>query len=204
MKPRVTAIRAPGFSLVEVMIALIIISVGMLGIAKLEAVVLSNTGTSRLRALVALQAESLADSMHADRDFWDGSSNDWAGSMGVAITISGGTASLSATNSAHLSSALSTVPNCQAAACLPANLAGYDLNQWAVGSTAAPIVEGLAQLLKNSTSSINCLAATVTNPASCTVTISWNESTVAANQQEATAGAPTAFSAETYTLVVQP
>jgi type IV pilus assembly protein PilV len=204
MKPPVTAPRAPGFSLVEVMIALIIISVGMLGIAKLEAVVLSNTGTSRLRALVALQAESLADSMHADRDFWDGTSNDWTGSMGVTITVSGGSASLSATNSAHLSSALGTVPNCTAAPCIPSNLAGYDLNQWAVGSTATPIAEGLSQLLKTSTTTINCLAATVTNPASCTVTITWNENTVAANQQEAAAGAPAAFSSETYTLVVQP
>jgi len=63
MRPQTTAPRTPGFSLVEVMIALIIISVGLLGIAKLEAVVLSSTGTSRLRALVALQAESLADAM---------------------------------------------------------------------------------------------------------------------------------------------
>ena len=201
MKLQATARRVAGFSLVEVMIALIIISVGMLGIAKLEAVVLSNTGSSRLRALVALQAESLADAMHADRDFWDGTSGDWTSSMGVSITVSGGTASLSATNSAHLSSALSTVPNCSSAACIPANLAGYDLTQWASGSAG---IGGLAQLLKNSTSSVSCLAATVTNPASCTLTITWNENTVAANQQEATAGAPASFSSETYTLVVQP
>lgn len=204
MKPQTTASRTLGFSLIEVMIALIIISVGMLGIAKLEAVVLSNTGTSRLRALVALQAESLADSMHADRDFWDGTSNDWTGSVGVTISITGGTASLSATNSAHLSSALSTVPNCQTAACIPSNLAGYDLNQWASGSAGPPTIEGLAQLLKKATSSISCLAATATNPAACTVTITWKENTVAANQQEAAAGAPTAFSSETYSLVVQP
>lgn len=204
MKLQATARPVPGFSLVEVMIAMIIISVGMLGIAKLEAVVLSNTGSSRMRALVALQAESLADSMHADRDFWDGTSGDWTTSMGASITVTGGTASLSATNSAHLSSALSTVPTCTAA-CAPASLAGYDLNMWANGSAATTIpTEGLAQLLKNSTTSISCLAATATNPAACTVTITWNETTVAANQQEATAGAPTAFSSETFTLVVQP
>jgi type IV pilus assembly protein PilV len=197
--------RAHGFSLVEVMIALIIICVGMLGIAKLEAVVLSSTGSSRMRALVAMQAESLADAMHADRDFWDGSSNDWTGSMGASITVSGGTASMSATNSANLASALSTVPTCTST-CAPANLAGYDLNQWAVGSgtTTPPTAEGFSQLLKSSTTTISCLAQTVTNPASCTVTITWNENTVAANQQEATTGAPAAFSSETYTLVVQP
>lgn len=200
MKPQTTTGRMPGFSLIEVMIAMIIICVGMLGIAKLEAVVLSSTGSSRLRALVALQAESLADAMHADRDFWDGTSGDWTSTVGVSITVTNGTASLAATNSAHLSSALSSPPNCTTT-CIPANLAGYDLTLWAQGSSN---IGGLAQLLKNSTSSISCLAATVTNPASCTVTINWNENTVAANQQEAAAGAPTSFASETYTLVVQP
>ena len=200
MNLRATASRTLGFSLVEVMIAMIIICVGMLGIAKLEAVVLSSTGSSRLRALVALQAESLADAMHADRDFWDGTSGDWTSTVAVAITVTNGTAALSATNSAHLGSALSSPPTCTTA-CTPANLAGYDLTQWASGSSN---IGGLAQLLKNSTSSISCLAATVTNPASCTVTINWNENTVAANQQEAATGAPTSFASETYTLVVQP
>jgi type IV pilus assembly protein PilV len=203
MRPRATTSRALGFSLVEVMIALIIISVGMLGIAKLEAVVLSNTGSSRMRALVALQAASLADSMHADRDFWDGTSNgnsDWTSPLGVSVTITSGTAALAATNSSHLASALSSPPTCTSA-CTPVNLAGYDLTLWASGSAG---IGGLAQLLKNSTSTITCTAATVLNPASCTITISWNENTVAANQQEAQAGAPTSFSSETYTLVVQP
>jgi type IV pilus assembly protein PilV len=200
MRPQTTATRTPGFSLVEVMIALIIISVGLLGIAKLEAVVLSSTGTSRLRALVALQAESLADAMHADRDFWNGTSGDWTSTVGVTVTVTNGIASVGATNSAHLSSALSSPPTCTTT-CIPANLAGYDLLQWASGNAG---IGGLAQLLKNSTSSITCLAATATNPASCTVTINWNETTVAANQQEAAAGAPTAFASESYSLVVQP
>jgi type IV pilus assembly protein PilV len=200
MRPVATASRALGFSLIEVMIALIIISVGMLGIAKLEAVVLSNTGSSRMRALVALQAASLADAMHADRDFWDGASLDWTGTVSASVTVTAGTAALTATNSAHLSAALSTPPTCTAT-CNPVNLAGYDLTQWASGSGN---IGGLAQLLKNSTSSVSCTAQTVLNPTSCTITIDWTETTVAANQQEAAAGAPANFATEAYTLVVQP
>jgi len=195
-----TTSRTSGFSLVEVMIALIIISVGMLGIAKLEAVVLSNTGTSRVRALVALEAASLADAMHADRDFWDGASADWTATMSASVVVTGGTASLTATNSAHLSTALSTVPTCTST-CTPVQLAGYDLSQWASGSGG---IGGLAKVIKASTSTISCTAATALNPATCTITITWNENTVAANQQEAAAGAPTAFSSQTYTSVVQP
>ncbi|HEY1891781.1 MAG TPA: prepilin-type N-terminal cleavage/methylation domain-containing protein [Steroidobacteraceae bacterium] len=200
MNLRATARRALGFSLIEVMIALLIVCVGMLGIAKLEAVVLSNTGSSRLRALIALEAASLADTMHANRDFWDGSSGDWTSTVGATITVTGGTAAFSATNSAHLAAALGASPNCTST-CSHVNLAGYDLNQWASGSGGNG---GLAQVIKNSTSTISCIAQTALVPATCTITITWNENTVAANQQEAQAGAPTNFQSETYTMVVQP
>ena len=72
MSRRNTMSRLLGFSLVEVMVALIIICVGLLGIAKLQALMLSNTGTSRMRALAALEASSIAATMHADRDYWAG------------------------------------------------------------------------------------------------------------------------------------
>src|ERR1700735_3101250 len=62
--------RGRGFSLVEVMVALIIIAVGMLGIAKMQALALSTTESSGVRSLVAIEAASLAASMHANRDYW--------------------------------------------------------------------------------------------------------------------------------------
>jgi len=43
-----------GFSLVEVMVAIVVICVGLLGVAKLQALALSNTTTARLRSLAAL------------------------------------------------------------------------------------------------------------------------------------------------------
>ena len=53
-----------GFSLVEVMVAVIVICVGLLGIAKMQALALSNTTTSRLRALAAIEAAGLASAMN--------------------------------------------------------------------------------------------------------------------------------------------
>lgn len=194
MTPGTSSAGARGFSLVEVMIALIIIAVGMLGIAKLEAVVLSNTSTSRVRALVALQAASLADTIHADRDFWNGASGDWSTNpLTVTAAISSGSATLSATNSSALSTALGSTTDCTTASCSPVSLAGYDVQQWATDFSA---------VVKNSNSTVTCSSAS--GAVTCTIQIQWTESTAAANQQEATAGAPSAFQTQTYTLVVEP
>ena len=63
---------ARGFTLLEVMVALVVTSIGLLGIAKLQALAYASTGSASVRSLVALQAAGLAASMHADRGYWAG------------------------------------------------------------------------------------------------------------------------------------
>ena len=183
-----------GFSLVEVMVALIIICVGLLGIAKLEALMLSSTGTSRLRALIALQAESLADMMHANRDYWDGGSTYWVPANGIltltATETAGATPTWTGTNAPGASPT-----SCANSACNSEQLAQYDRANW--GSN-------LTNVLKNSSTTIGCLSDTGTGLVSCTITVQWTETTVAANSQEAAVGAPSAFQQQTYALVVEP
>jgi type IV pilus assembly protein PilV len=203
-----------GFSLVEVMVALIVISVGLLGIAKLEALMLSSTGTSRLRSLVALQAASLAASMHADRDYWDGSSSYWnpAGNpLALTGTQSAGTTTWSG-NPSGLATSANSPPTCQESSpgssspptCTSAqDMAAFDLNQWA-GTTTSGTTTGLASVLKNSTTTLGCSQNTAANNVvTCTITITWQENTVAANSQEQTTGGG-AFQTQTYSLVVEP
>lgn len=198
-----------GFSLVEVMIALIVISVGLLGIAKLEALMLSSTGTSRLRSLVALQAASLASSMHADRNYWDGTSSYWnpTSNGNIALTATESAGSTTFTGSpAALQAEISSPPTCQestpgtsVAACTAQDMAAYDVSQWGGATT------GIAGVLKNSTTTIGCAPnAAVNNVVTCTITVQWNENTIAANTQEQAAGAPASFQTQTYTLVIEP
>ncbi|MGH8288085.1 MAG: type IV pilus modification PilV family protein [Steroidobacteraceae bacterium] len=182
-----------GFSLVEVMVALIIICVGLLGIAKLEALMLSSTGTSRLRALIALQAESLADMMHANRDYWDGSSTYWVPANGVLALTATETSGATAWAGTNAPGASPT--SCANSACNSEQLAQYDLFNWG---------NNLNTVLQNSASTVGCNSDVGTGLVSCTITIQWNETTVAANSQEAAVGAPTAFQQQTYTLVVEP
>jgi type IV pilus assembly protein PilV len=198
-----------GFSLVEVMVALVVICVGLLGIAKLEALMLSSTGTSRLRSLVGLQAESLAASMHANRDYWDNSAN---GSFTLTATEAAGTTTFGGTPAA-LASEAQAPPSCQETSpgtaspptCAASqDMAAFDLSQWA-GQGTGTAATGMAAVLQNSTTTLGCAPnASANNVVTCTITITWVEKTIAANTQEQQNGAPAGFQNQTYTLVIEP
>jgi type IV pilus assembly protein PilV len=185
--------RAPsrGFSLLEVMIALVVLCVGLLGILKLEAAAVSSTTVASQRSLAALEAASLAASMHVNRGYWTNPDP-----SGATIKVTGTTATATA-GAPNLATALTAVQDCMSTAtpCLVTNMAAYDLQQWA---------KVLNPMLFNYTALINC--GTVT-PVSCIINITWSENAVAINAQEAAAQAanPKAgFESPSYTLYVEP
>lgn len=185
MSRRNTMSRTSGFSLVEVMVALIIICVGLLGIAKLQALMLSNTGASRMRALAALEASSMAATMHADRDYW-------AATPAATTTVDDTVANKGITSA---DSTLQTTPDCYTggsdAPCTAAKIAAFDLQNW---------LNDMYSTLRGSTSLIAC--ASNVGVVSCTITINWQEQTLAANTQEAANANP--FQSQSYQLVVNP
>jgi type IV pilus assembly protein PilV len=190
---RVGAIRrAAGFSLVEVMVALIVLSVGLLGIARMESLALSNTSVANQRGLAAIEAASLAASMHVNRGYWTKGDP-----VNAKIVMTGTTTSttFNFTGAPLLAGAGS--PDCTSAGgpCTPTNLAAYDLHQWALA---------LQPMLPNYSATITC--GTVT-PISCTIQIQWSENVVAMNAQEAlqqSNNPGAALQLPNYTLYVQP
>jgi type IV pilus assembly protein PilV len=166
-----------GFSLIEVLVALIVLSVGLLGIAKMEALALASTGVAARRSLAAIEAASLGDSMHVDSAYWGTAS-------GADITISG--------SQVTQGLPVSPAPSCAGVACAAPNLASYDLQEWA---------DSLNGLLPQDTASVTCNAST---PIQCLITISWNEQTVAINSAQSADGAGSAITNNTYTLYVEP
>jgi type IV pilus assembly protein PilV len=197
--------RARGFSLLEVMVSLIVICVGLLGIAKLQALSLSNTTTSRLRALAAIEAASLASAMHSNRQYWGNPP------LTVTVTATPTAAALTSTDAGLQTAAGTDLTNNPTSAnpsavcigtfgggaqCTALPLAAFDLARWAVS---------LGALLPNPTATISCPpVAGGAAPASCTITITWTEKAVAINAQELNAAANSQFQTPSYTLYVEP
>jgi type IV pilus assembly protein PilV len=189
--------RLAGFSLVEVLIALVVLGVGLLGIAKLQGAAFSSTSVAARRSLAAIEADSLAASMHVNRGYW--SSLDPAG---ATITLQANTVTVAAGAGANLSTAVAANPSCTSTTtpCTIQNMAAYDLAQWALA---------LQSLLPNYTATVACGTGT---PVSCTINVVWSENAVAVNAQEASAAASAASASNTvnafeypsYTLYVQP
>ena len=202
-----------GFTLLEVMVALIIIAIGALGIAKMQALALSNTGASRSRALASLEAAALASAMHADRAYWSSSAS-VPGT--VTVTTAAGTATLgssSATMAAALAAvtgtACPTTANMNAslscycatgysAPCSTVNMAANDLYDWGMA---------LGAVLPSATATVTCNTADA--PVDCTIALTWVENAVSLNATESTAAtangaAGAAFQQVGYTLYVVP
>ncbi len=64
--PNPTRAPARGFSLVEVMVALLILSVGLLGLAGLQVLGLKHTGNAYFRTQATLLASEMAERIHAN------------------------------------------------------------------------------------------------------------------------------------------
>jgi len=176
-------VRSRGFSLVEVMVAVIVICVGLLGIAKLQALSLSNTTTSRLRALAAIQVASVAAAMHSNRQYWGTTPPNTVTVTGTAITSTDGALQTQATNDLTGTSPSNPSRVCvgtagSGAVCNTLQLAAFDLARWGVS---------LAALLPNPTATISCPPTLGGGPPSCTVQITWIEQAVSINKEEAAA-----------------
>jgi type IV pilus assembly protein PilV len=167
--------RSAGFSLIEVMIALVITSIGLLGLAKMESLALSSTSVAGSRSIAAIEAASLASAMHANAGYWA------AGLAPATTTV----------NAANNFSAAVPCLTAGTSSCVPAAMASYDLQQWAAA---------LQAVLPGYLATITC-TTTVGIPVTCTIQIQWVENAVAGNSQQTNIGS---LAQPTYVLFVQP
>jgi type IV pilus assembly protein PilV len=185
---RSTLPRNRGFSLVEVMVALVVASIGLLGLAKMESLALSSTSIAGNRSIAAIQASSLAAAMHANRAYW--------GTLAPAqtlVTVSNtGAWAISDPNLSQVPPQPCNTPG--AGACTVDQMAAFDVQNWSAA---------LAALMKNSIATISC---STTGMVGCNIQIQWTENAVASNasQTPAQLAAMINASSPTYVLYVQP
>ena len=193
--------RAGGFTLLEVMVAVVVTAIGLLGIAKIQALAYASTTTASVRSLVALQASGLAASMHADRAYW---------SQALAptlITITGANITDNGPNT--LGGTATTTNFCYSGVvaagvgCSTTQMAAFDLHTWANALNAPGMLFNL-----NPVTTIACPAAP--QPITCTITVTWNEKAVSVNSQGvantvvANGSAQNGTFQPTYVLYVEP
>ena len=170
---------AKGFSLIEVLVALIVCSVGLLGLAKMEALALSSTGVASTRSIAAIQAASMAAAMKSNEGFW-------ASGLATTYTI----------NAASTTPAVS--PNCQTATagtCTPTQMAVYDMQQWAIDLQQQQQLQGFFATITCSTTGF---------PVTCTISLQWAENAVGADSNQTAANMTALQVAPPYVLYVQP
>lgn len=169
-----------GFSLVEVLVALVVVSIGLLGLAKMESLALSSTTVAGARSIAAIEAASMAAMMHANPDFWQ-------------TSLAYPTTTITSAAGGNPFAAAPTCVVAGAAACTPNAMANYDLRLWAAA---------LAPVLPTYSATITC---STTLPITCVIQINWADNAVAmTSQQTAAALAALVGNGTFYTMYVQP
>jgi len=181
-------IRSRGTSLIEVLVALVVVSVGLLGIGKMQALAIESTRTSSVRSLIAVEAASIASAIHANEAYWQSVSVPF--NANITVTSSGSPATPTAAISSSDGTMAGQTTNCVTSVCTASQMAAYDLLQWAQGLWyLTPTVTSSAQV-------IQCNGS----PVVCTVQVNWTESTIGISGEYSSNATPS----QQYVLVVQP
>lgn len=176
--------------MLEVLVTLVIISVGLLGLAGMQAVAVGNSGAARSNSVAAMLAGSLAASISTNKSYWGGTN------AGVSSGFTP-VASVTASGTTLTPAIVSSSTDCTTQSCAADEMADYDLRTWS---------SQLAQLLPGGKGEVKCVQNPHTSAAQdtrylCVINISWHEKPLkSATDQHSSTPASTR---QTYTLVVQ-
>ncbi len=152
--------RHRGFSLLEVLVTVVVLSLGMLGVAAVLITVHKANASSYLRQQAVQETYDILDRMRANR------STALQGGYDVALGTAAGTAAV----------------NCTSGSCNPAQLAGYDQWQW-LTDLANTLPSGTGSVGLGTVAGGTCGSLTYSNslstppaaPVCVVVTVQWSD-----------------------------
>jgi len=171
--------------MIEVMISLVVISIGLLGVAKLNALSIGNSRVSGSRSLAAVYLGSISSAMHANGRYWQSPAAVSTARITLTGARLGGDGVLVSKTTDCSYSASNTAPSCDGA-----QMASHDLRTW--GTSLEQLPSGAGSVL--CTSSV---------PVSCVVSVSWAEKYIAGNSAAVAAPAQQTVT-QTLSATVQP
>lgn len=170
-----------GFSIIEVLVAVVVLVFGVLGMAGLQMQAVNASEQGRYNSRAALQATSIATAMKANPAYWN--------SPPASITVQGTTVTGGPTAYTGICGNDGTTNTI----CTSTQMAYYDLQRWGTD---------IAGSLPVGKFSITCDQSAA--PPVCTIQISWVEKNIAVRNQDAGSGALATggTSAHTYQTLV--
>lgn len=160
-----------GLGIIEVLVALVVVSLGVLGMASLQLTGMKHSSSGYNRSMAVLFTENLSSRIRSNPDSVD--AGDYAGY-----------------DSTGLSCDVPPTPTCQASLnidaeeCSPAEMAEFDLFSIACGSIDAngSAVDGVTTLLNGGRLQVACDAPCTVSP-NYLLTITWNEGSTTSGQE---------------------
>ncbi len=146
-----------GFTLLEVLIAMVVLAIGLLGLAGIQAIGLRNNQSAYHRSQATQLAYDMADRMRVNR---------------VALT------------NGNYDNGATSANDCEANSCTPAQMAGYDIAQWnAALADQLPGGVGVACIDNSSEDGTSAAPACDGNGTTYAVKIWWDDNRSGASDQ---------------------
>lgn len=184
-----------GFTMVEVLVTLVILAIGLLGIAALQVVGLRSTGGSENRTQTTVYLDDLAERLRANSETIYAT-----GRYNPSVVLNGTACAAPTTYCSDNYNGAAVA----AAACTRAQMVAFDETEWFCGVWRDGAAQGGFNTMPGATAVIACLDSDTTDAAACTthspltITLQWTER----NPEQGTGGAATA--PQILTTTIQP
>lgn len=161
--------KVTGFTLIEVLVSVVVIAIGLLGIASLQASAIKSTTTASMRSIAAINVQTLVAKMRANNSFWRYDiAEDESNTIFIRPASSGsGFSAAGASLTGHKLSSCEVIATTKPLACSPTDQAKYDLEYW-MSKVSEALVNPEADIVINSSGPRDIIY----------IDISWDEKTL--------------------------